>query len=272
MATGNYPLLIFPHPTLAKRSSLGSGGGAVQIPTIERQRARISPQLNVLQQAFNARRLRLQQVAPMENPELILVFEVAGTVDDFAKAVINVPGLEWLVEWAEEQVAPDEDFFVEGKVGKSFPGRLFLIASNQEALTQLLALWTRYQNDPAVKFDRGLNKFRNLFGQLRHIRHWSVADRVDVDIRRYWQSCIDDGVQSIRFEIEAWYFAVAQKNDAARAEIEALVQGLGGQVLRVPRRFVWNLTGPAKSAGRADARAVRPGQGWPLAATRRAWP
>ena len=40
----------------------------------------------------------------------------------------------------------------------------------------------------------------------------------------------------------------------------------------VPRRFVWNLTGPAKSAGRADARAVRPGQGWPLAATRRAWP
>ena len=231
MATGNFPLLIFPQPTLAERSSLGGGGSAVHIPTIVRQRARITPQLTVLQQAFDAKRLKLQQVAPLENPELILVFEVAGTVEDFAKAVIKVPGLEWLVEWAEEQAAPDEDFFVEGKVEMSFPGRLFLLASNQEALAQLLGLWTRYQNDPTAKFDRGLNKFRNLFGQLRHIWHWSAADRVDVDVRRYWQACIDDGVQSIRFEIEAWYFATAQKNDAARAEIEALVHGLGGQVL-----------------------------------------
>ena len=232
MATGNFPLLFFPEPTPADRNSLGGGGGSVHIPGIGRQRARIAPQLTVLQQAFNAKRLKLQQVAPMENPELILVLEVAGTVEDFAKAVTKVPGLEWLVEWAEDQIAPDEDFFIEGKDGKSFPGRLFLLASNQEALTQLLALWTRYQNDPTAKFDRGLNKFRNLFGQLRNIRHWSVADRVDVDVRSYWQACIDDGVQSIRFEIEAWYFASPQKNDAARAEIDALVQGLGGQVLR----------------------------------------
>src|SRR5688572_11674270 len=106
MATGNFPLLIFPQPTLAKRSSLGGGGGAVHIPTIVRQRARVTPQLAVLQQAFDAKRLKLQQVAPMENPELILVFEVAGTIEGFARAVIKVPGLEWLVEWAEEQVVP----------------------------------------------------------------------------------------------------------------------------------------------------------------------
>jgi hypothetical protein len=232
MATGNFPLLFFPEPTPADRSTLGGGGGSVHIPGIGRQRARIAPQLTVLQQAFDAKRLKLQQVAPLENPELILVLEVAGTVEDFAKAVTKVPGLEWLVEWAEDQIAPDEDFFIEGKDGKSVPGRLFLLASNQEALTQLLALWTRYQNDPTAKFDRGLNKFRNLFGQLRNIRHWSMADRVDVDVRTYWQARIDDGVQSIRFEIEAWYLASPQRNDAARVEIDALVHGLGGQVLR----------------------------------------
>lgn len=232
MATGNFPLLFFPVPAPAERSKLPGGRGSVHIPELARQRARITPQLTVLQQAFDAKRLKLQQTAPMENPELILVFEVAGTVEDFAKAVAKIPGLEWLVEWAEDQIAPDGDFFIEGKEDKSFSGRLFLMASNHEALAQLLALWTRYQNDPAAKFDRGLNKFRNLFGQLRNIRYWSVADRVDNDVRSYWQACIDDDLQAIRFEIEAWYFVSQQKNDAAKMEIEALVQALGGHVLR----------------------------------------
>lgn len=232
MATGNFPLLFFPEPILADRSSLGGGGGSVRVPDIARQRVRITPQMTVLQQAFDAQRLRLQQTTPMENPELILVLEVAGTVEDFAKAVAKISGLEWLVEWAEDQIEPDEDFFVQGKADKTLSGRLFLLASNQEALSQLLALWTRYQNDPSAQFDRGLNKFRNMFGQLRNIRHWSAADRINTDVRKYWQDCIDDGLQTIRFEIEAWHFVSQQKNVKAREDIAALVQGLDGQVLR----------------------------------------
>lgn len=232
MATGNFPLLLFPVPAPAERSKLSGGGGSVHIPELARQLARIAPQLTVLQQAFNAKRLKLQQSAPMENPELILVIEVAGTIEDFANAVAKISGLEWLVEWVEDEIAPDEDFFIKGKEGKPFSGRLFLLASNQEALIQLLALWTRYQKDTTAKFDSGLNKFRNLFGQLRTIRHWSVEDRIDSDVRSYWQACIDDGLQFIRFEIEAWYFVSQQKNDAAREEIITLVQELGGKVLR----------------------------------------
>lgn len=232
MATGNFPLLLFPVPALAERSKLSGGGDSVHIPDITRQYARIAPQLTVLQHAFNTRRLKLQQSAPMESPELILVIEVAGTLDNFSNAVAKIPGLEWLVEWAEDEVESDEDFFIKGKEGKPLTGRLFLLASNQEALAQLLALWTRYQKDPSEKFDLGLNKFRNLFGQLRNIRHWSVEDRIDTDVRNYWQGCIDDGLQSIRFEIEAWYFVSQQKNDTAREEIIGLVQELGGKVLR----------------------------------------
>lgn len=232
MATGNFPLLLFPVPALAERSKLSGGGDSVHIPDITRQYARIAPQLTVLQHAFNTRRLKLQQSAPMESPELILVIEVAGTLDNFSNAVAKIPGLEWLVEWAVDEVESDEDFFIKGKEGKPLTGRLFLLASNQEALAQLLALWTRYQKDPSEKFDLGLNKFRNLFGQLRNIRHWSVEDRIDTDVRNYWQGCIDDGLQSIRFEIEAWYFVSQQKNDTAREEIIGLVQELGGKVLR----------------------------------------
>ncbi|WP_423369822.1 S8 family peptidase [Burkholderia sp. LMG 32019] len=232
MATENYPLLVFPQPTPADRNSLGGGGGSIHVPDIARQRVRIAPQLNVLQQAFDAKRLKLQQVAPLENPELVLVLEIAGEVKDFANAVAKVPGFEWLVEWAEDQIAPDEDFFVEDREGKAFGGRLFLLSSNQQALTQLLTLWNRYQADPSAKFELGLNRFRTVFGHLRNIRYWSVADRIDVDVRAYWQDCLDAGQQTIRFEIEAWHFASAAKNEATRAEIAALVQGLGGQILR----------------------------------------
>lgn len=232
MATGNFPLLFFPKPTLADRNTLGGGGGVVHIPSITRQRARITPQLDVLQQAFAAQRLKLQQTAPLENPELILVLEVAGTIDNFVKAVTKIQGLEWLVEWAQDQVEPDDDFYIQGKKDKALKGQLFLLGSNQEALTQLLALWTRYQADTSAQFERGLNKFRNLFGQLRSIRHWGVADRIDVDVRQYWQSCIDDGQETIRFEIEAWYFASQHRNAKVEQEIRDLVQGLGGQVLR----------------------------------------
>lgn len=231
MANENYPLLFFPWPTLAKKNPGNRPGPQPNTPAIDRQRARITPQLSVLQEAFNAKRLRLQQNAPMENPELILVFEVAGTVKDFANAVSKVSGLEWLLEWAEEAVAPDDDFYIEGKEEKPFSGRLFLLASNQEALAQLLSLWDRFQKDRAAKFDRGLAPFRHLFSQLRTIRHWNVADRINADVRQYWQERLDDGTPAIRFETEAWYFDSPQKNDAARAEIEALVQGLGGHTL-----------------------------------------
>jgi hypothetical protein len=65
MATGNFPLLLFPVPAPAERSKLSGGGGSVHIPELARQLARITPQLTVLQQAFNTKRLKLQQTAPV---------------------------------------------------------------------------------------------------------------------------------------------------------------------------------------------------------------
>lgn len=233
MANENYPLLFFSVPTEAGRDSLPGRSGSVHFPGIGRQRARIAPQLAVLQQTFEAKRLRLQQAAPMENPELILVLEVAGTVQNFANAVSKVPGLDWLLEWAEEQIEPDEDFYAENREQqhKPYAGRLFLLGTNQEALTQLLALWNRHQQNPDVPFARGLAPFKHVFEQLRTIRHWSIGDRVDADMRRYWQDGIDNGMAAIRFEIEAWHFSVPQKNETVRAEVEALVQRLNGRVL-----------------------------------------
>src|ERR1700722_16464261 len=98
MPDQNLPLLLFPAPTSADRNTAGGGGSPFVRPAIGRQRARIAPKFDTLAQAFAARRLTLQQVAPTENPELVLVLETIGAVDNFAKAVAKVPGLEWLIE------------------------------------------------------------------------------------------------------------------------------------------------------------------------------
>lgn len=231
MPDQDFPLLLFPAPISADRNPGGGGGSPFVRPGIGRQRQRIAPKFALLTQAFTARRLTLQQVAPTENPELVLVLETIGPVDNFAKAVAKVPGLEWLVEWVEDEIAPDADFYVDGKPQKTLSGRLFMLVTNEDALNQLLALWNRYQSDPTAKFDRGLAPFRHVFAQLKDIRHWNVSDRVGVDVRQYWQDCLDDDLPAIRFEIEAWYYGSAQKNEIARAEITARVGVLGGTIV-----------------------------------------
>lgn len=231
MPDPDFPLLLFQNSTAADRNP-GTGRGTPFVrPGVARQGTRINPKLAVLAQAFAARRLTLQQVAPTENPELVLVLETIGPIDNFAKAVAKVPGLEWLVEWVEDEVAPDEDFYVEGKPQKSLSGRLFMLASNEAALDQLLSLWNRYQADPDAKFDRGLAPFRHLFAQLKDVRYWNATDRVGTDVRRYWADSLQDESPNVRFEIEAWYFISEQKNEMVRTEIAARVAALDGTIL-----------------------------------------
>jgi hypothetical protein len=231
MPNGHLPLLLFPQPEPAERSKMARGGGALRIPGIERQRARLAPQFATLLQALDNRRLRLEQFAPVQNPELVLILEVVGDVGNFAKAVARVPALDWLVEWARDQVAPDEDFRNETSPEKTLADRLFLLGTNEEALTQLLALWDRYQRDPEVKFEKGLAPFKHVFSHLRTIRPWDVTDRIDRHMRAYWQDRVDSEEERILFEIDAWHYPSPARNTVVALEVQRLVAGLGGRVL-----------------------------------------
>lgn len=175
--------------------------------------------------------MRLQQVAPADNPEFVLVFETVGTIEKFANAVIRIPGLDWLLESALDQISPDEDFFVEGKPEKLLSGRLFLLGTNLQALEQLVSLWERFKNDPSAKFPHGLAPLKHVFEQLRDVRRWSVQDRIGADVKAFWVNEIAAGPQSVRFEVEAWCYRSAARNDEVRLRIAGLVQREGGQVL-----------------------------------------
>ena len=200
----DYPLLLFPAPATADRNNKGGGGTGFARPSGARQGARLTPRFTALQAAFEAERLRLQHVAPAENPEFVVVFETIGTVENFTKAVAKVPGLEWLLEFALDQIAPDQDFFVEDKPDKTLSGRLFLLGTNQQALVEILSLWERFRNDPSEKFTRGLAPWKHVFEQLKDVRRWSAQDRIGADVKAYWEDEIGAAPPSVRFEVGAW--------------------------------------------------------------------
>jgi Subtilase family len=235
MPNQDYPLLIFPNRARVERNKQGGGAGKkIKFPSFDRQLERLAPQFAELNRAFEAKRLAIDGAAPVQNPELVLVLEVIGSVEDFYRAVSNVPQLEWLLELAEDEIDPDDDFRFQdaGYRQKPLAGRLYLLGSNQDALQQLLSLWNRFKRDRNAKFDRGLTPFKHVFAHLKEIRPWDERDRIDDDMRDYWQNEVERGDEIVRFEIEAWYFAAQAKNDATALELRDAAHALGGRILQ----------------------------------------
>ena len=227
------PIIIFPTPRRVNRSNLSGRGGKFHYPPIGRQVKRIEPKLDEIQRQF-AERARFQINPSGILPEEVIVLETIGSIDEFFKAVKLIPGMEWLAEWDEEDVPPDEDFFkAEEKREELLTGRLFLIMTNQDAMNELFSMWRRYKNNTEEKFKRGLNNFRKLFEQLKDIRLWGTKDRLlENRMLEYWkESLAYQENQDVLTEIELWFRKTPNARTQAEMELNALLLQAGGQVV-----------------------------------------
>lgn len=230
------PLLILPSSgEPVQRRKRSGGGGSFHRPKPARQVERLTPQFKRLQESFEAKSVRLQAEASHLVPEEVVVLEVIGTVENFIRAVERIPGMEWLVELEEEEIPADDDFFVLDKKGnrrfdkETLKGRLFMVFSNNEALSQMLSLWSDWQSNKP--FARGLGRWRSLFQQLRNVRRWGVEDRLlDTGILEDWQDRVEYGEEEVPCEIELWYRKSAIDRKKAHTRVTALVEELGGRV------------------------------------------
>lgn len=230
------PLLILPAPARPSARRKKPGGGAkLHLPSRARQDERISPQFTVLQQALEARRLRLQTEATGIAPEEVIVLETVDSVDEFAQAVARIPGLEWLAEIEREDIPPDDDFFAKSKKGerredKALRGRMFLVLTNQQAMQQLLSLWSAWK--AGQRLERGLAKWGNVFERLRDVRPWGVRDRLlDTGVLEDWRERVDHGEEFVPCEVELWFRRDPQRRRAARDRVGGLAQHLHGQIV-----------------------------------------
>jgi hypothetical protein len=180
------------------------------------------------------RTLELSTTAPGAVAEEVLVLETIGNVADFVNAVRRIEGLEWLVsfdiaetgaETGERPLPEDtpEDDFAEG--GK----RLFALATDAQALNQLLTLWRRYE--AGQTFERGLGKWKQVFSQLREVRKWSVKDRLhETGMIEFWRDALEMGDPSITFAVELWFRSNPNTRQSRFNQLQATAVSLGGRL------------------------------------------
>jgi Subtilase family len=232
MPSANLPLLLLAQDAVRSRLKGGSGFSSLtHFPDHAQQGERVTQKLTALQAAFDARVISLQAAGPNEDPNLVLVIETVGATADFANAVAQTPGLEWLLGSMASDISPDDDFYDIENSAKPLSGRLFLIGTNRNALREIVRLWQVYKDNPRSDLGANQNAWKAIFEHLKDLRFWSAGDRLSLNLKQEWQARLGQGEQTVTFEIEAWCFASMDKNDAASREIRALILEIGGRVI-----------------------------------------
>jgi len=218
------PLLLLPKATVATRAKKGGGGAGPAKLGAGRQQERLGPRLQELERTFAAKSFQLQTAASGLAPEDVLVLETAGTVEELVKAVNRIEGLEFLSEFDEHDIPPDDDFFADKKGAHvAYPGRVYMVCANQDAFKQLQRLWQRFQREE--KFDRGLTKWRDIFALLRDIRPWGVNDRLEeTGVLTDWNERVQRRAEDVHCEIELWFRENKKRQQAASQAVRARVQ------------------------------------------------
>lgn len=235
------PLLRLPAPEAVTARPGHGGGGKPITPSRAQQAARIGPSFGRLRAALASGSDGLIALRTDPNalaPERVIVFEVAGLVSDFAKALARVPGFELLVEHDIEH--PPDDLFAERdkrkglegqrRADKNVTGRLYLTMPDLAALSQLLSLWDRYQNDQEL--GEGFAPFKHAFAQLRTLRPWGPEDRISADTLAYWRAEQQrEPNRPVRIEVELWFRRTPGRRLQAASDFRAAVQAVGGTVI-----------------------------------------
>lgn len=227
----NHELLVFNRqtPHLIPAGAPRPRKEVIHLPGLSEQSTSIEPKLQRLTSAIECHRAALQKEIQGLEPESVIVFEVVGDVESFAKAVKNA-GMEWMGDW-DELVDADEHFYVTDNRAKPLHEKLYFSMTDNTALHQMLILWERYKRGER-RFPRGLTGFRDVFDRLKDVRLWNANDRFEeTGIADVWASLLRDNSESICFEIELWYRNNEQKRQEAERVIRRIIDGFGGRIV-----------------------------------------
>ena len=234
------PLLAFDSPSVGERVKSGGRPPKVVGPGRRRQGERLSPRFKELTDAFETKRAELGEGTPIEaDPSLVIVLDLAGSVEEFYKAVNKVKGLEFLAEMAGDTIDSDDDFYIldrgQERSKKSLEHSLYLVMSNAKAVDQMVSLFDRWKKDAKTKFEWGLGKFKDVFSQLVDLRRWGPEDRVrETGLIERWQETLDivgDSQSSVRVEVELWYRNDRGQRQTSEQEIRTIIADSGGRVV-----------------------------------------
>ncbi|WP_156384599.1 S8 family serine peptidase [Devosia sp. Root413D1] len=151
------------------------------------------------------------------------MFEVTGSVTDFAKAAANIPGLSFAGEDTLDEDEEDEEPTV------------YLLVPDLLALRQILGLWQRWQRGD--KAQRGFAPWGHLFSKLRDVRPWGPSDRVQPADRSQLAAAYE-GVPDrdlVRLECEMVFRPNAESAALAELAVRNSIAAGGGRVVHSAR-------------------------------------
>lgn len=212
-----------------------SFGNSIRYTEYQVQTQRIPTIFRELQRVIQSRNIQTQVDVEGIDPEFVLVFEVAGSIDSFNSAAKKA-GMEWLC-CEDDEGEPDDDFYVVDSNGnptdKLITQKLYLTMGNRQALDNMMSLWQRYCEDDNHKLPRGFGAFTHLFAQVRNIRTWGKEDRFRDGVKRAWQEVLDYNPNFVKFEVELWYRETEEKRQQSESKIIDIVKRAGGSVIRI---------------------------------------
>jgi hypothetical protein len=228
----DFPALPLGRPAVRDRTTRSSFRPTLRGPGPNRQETRLAPAFARLTAAFNAQRVAVPADPAAHEPELVLVLEIAGELNEFVNALRRVPGLEFLAEQMEDEVEPD-DFAAVDREGRrrKYARQVFLVASDLSAWRELLSLWERFKRgDP---FPRGFAQFRHLFELLRELRPWNDRDRLELGgaVEAWQRELQATGHELVHFETELWWRSDSGRRAANAAALREDVEEAGGSLV-----------------------------------------
>ena len=227
------PILILPTSDAPERAKKPGGPSRIARPNLRRQQERLNPQFQRLQDAFENRRVSLQNNPDGIEPELALVIVTVGSSANFLSAGKRIEGLEWLAETGLDGIEPDDDFFDQDNRKKELSGKYYCIMSDQRALKEMVSIWERYQANPDMEFEKGFSSFKDLFASLKELRTWSAEDRfADTGVIEQWRDELElKRGTHIPFEIELFYRTNHKDQEHAEWVVRTIVESMGGSIL-----------------------------------------
>ncbi len=230
----NLPLLLFGETTPSDRTTKKTGFLKLVGPSKEAQIAKFDKRLTEIEKIFQSRAVQFSKSIKSLIPEMILVFEIAGTINEFFTALEKTTGLKYLLEFYEKDMDSGSGFFYkdnDGNIKEAFDRRFFVTLTNQQGIKELLRFWKTYKDSD--KWDNGTTKFRDFFNQLTDIRPYSLKDRIrDTGFEQFIEELRQQESGFVNFEIEFAYHEKSDERNKILQEVNILLEEYNGEILQ----------------------------------------
>lgn len=229
-----FPLLTFHDSQYSSEMGKLPGGGSKIIkPTGLAQLQRHKKSIENIKHKF-AEHISLQDSTQGLIPEKVLVLEVLGSLNSFAKQISTVEGFEFLSRSISEDPGDQSNSPIYQNGHKPLPKTIYMSMSNQSGLQKLLRIWEKVSNNEPLP--TGQANLRDALLQLDNIRLWGVEDRIkDTFLLEDWEDNLDyqkenDLNEPIQFEIELWFREDPYHRQIAEKRIRDLLNKHNGNV------------------------------------------